>query len=107
MDKVIAHIDQNQKRYQDELFTLLRIPSISADPSNKDDCRKAAEWTKKKFDEGKYKSSEIYGRPSDPALIKEYEDYLKQKLGSKAYDEYVKRQQQMRQQTPARPQRKQ
>jgi 4-hydroxy-4-methyl-2-oxoglutarate aldolase len=38
------------------------------------------EWTKKKFDEGKYKSSEIYGSPRDPALKKEYEDYLKKRL---------------------------
>jgi regulator of RNase E activity RraA len=38
------------------------------------------EWTKLKFDEGKYKSSEIYGSPSDPALKKEYEDYLAKKL---------------------------
>jgi 4-hydroxy-4-methyl-2-oxoglutarate aldolase len=38
------------------------------------------EWTKKKFDEGKYKSSEIYGSPSDPALKKEYEDYLAKRL---------------------------
>ena len=29
------------------------------------------EWTRKKFDEGKYKSSEIYGTPRDPALKKE------------------------------------
>ena len=39
------------------------------------------EWTKKKFMTGKYKSSEIYPSPSDPALKKEYEEYLKQKLG--------------------------
>jgi 4-hydroxy-4-methyl-2-oxoglutarate aldolase len=38
------------------------------------------EWTRKKFDEGKYKSSEIYGTPKDPALLKEYEDYLKKRL---------------------------
>jgi 4-hydroxy-4-methyl-2-oxoglutarate aldolase len=38
------------------------------------------EWTKKKFDEGKYKSAEIYSTPRDPALRKEYEEYLKQKL---------------------------
>ena len=29
------------------------------------------EWTRKKFDEGKYKSSEIYSSPSDPALKKD------------------------------------
>jgi regulator of RNase E activity RraA len=34
------------------------------------------EWTRKKFDEGKYKSTDIYGRPTDPALLKEYEEYL-------------------------------
>lgn len=38
------------------------------------------EWTKKKFDEGKYKSSEIYGSPSDPKLKQEYEEYLKRRL---------------------------
>jgi len=38
------------------------------------------EWTKKKFAEGKYKSSEIYGSPSDPKLKQEYEDYLRRRL---------------------------
>ncbi|MFN7920166.1 MAG: dimethylmenaquinone methyltransferase [Bryobacteraceae bacterium] len=35
------------------------------------------EWIKKKFDEGKWKSSDIYGRPKDPALVKEMEEYIK------------------------------
>lgn len=38
------------------------------------------EWTKKKFDEGKYKSSDIYGSPKDPALKAEYAEYLKKRL---------------------------
>jgi len=38
------------------------------------------EWTRKKFDEGKYKSQDIYGSPHDPALIKEYDEYLKKRL---------------------------
>ena len=38
------------------------------------------EWTKRKFDEGKYKSSEIYGSPTDPKLKQEYEEYLKKRL---------------------------
>jgi regulator of RNase E activity RraA len=37
------------------------------------------EWVKSKFDLGKYKSGEIYGRPTDPALLKEFEEFLKQK----------------------------
>jgi len=39
------------------------------------------EWTKMKIMTGKYKSSEIYPSPSDPALKKEYEEYLKRRLG--------------------------
>jgi 4-hydroxy-4-methyl-2-oxoglutarate aldolase len=39
------------------------------------------EWTKMKLDTGKYKSSDIYPSPHDPALKKEYEDYLKAHLG--------------------------
>ncbi len=38
------------------------------------------EWTRKKFDEDKYKSSEIYGSPRDPALQKEYKEYLQKRL---------------------------
>lgn len=41
-------------------------------------------WTKDKFASGKYKSSELYPRPKDPALIKEYADWLaarKKELG--------------------------
>jgi regulator of RNase E activity RraA len=38
------------------------------------------EWTKEKFDEGKYKSSEIYSSPKDPKLQKEYQEYLKKRL---------------------------
>jgi 4-hydroxy-4-methyl-2-oxoglutarate aldolase len=42
------------------------------------------EWTRMKFDEGKYKSQEIYGSPKDPALQKEYQDYLKKRLAELA-----------------------
>lgn len=41
------------------------------------------EWTKMKLMTGKYKSSEIYPSPHDPALKKEYEEYLVKKLGRK------------------------
>src|SRR2546421_6472610 len=45
-----------------------------------DEIRVHDEWTKKKFDEGKYKSSEIYSTPADPKLQREYQDYLKKRL---------------------------
>jgi regulator of RNase E activity RraA len=45
-----------------------------------DEIRVHDEWTKKKFAEGKYKSSEIYSTPKDPKLKEEYETYLKLRL---------------------------
>jgi acetylornithine deacetylase/succinyl-diaminopimelate desuccinylase-like protein len=71
MDKVIAHIDRNQKRHQDEFFALLRIPSVSADPAHKDDCRKAAEWTKKKL-ESMGMTARIYETPGHPLVYGEW-----------------------------------
>jgi len=38
------------------------------------------EWTRKQFDTGKYKSSEIYGSPRDPELKKVYSEYLQKRL---------------------------
>jgi len=38
------------------------------------------EWTRKMFDTGKYKSSDIYPSPRDPTLKQEYEEYLKKRL---------------------------
>ena len=38
------------------------------------------EWTKMKFDQGKYKSTEIYSVPKTEELRKEYQEYLKKKL---------------------------
>ena len=49
MEKIINYIDQNKARYQKELFEILRIPSVSADPERTGDVRRAAEWTKAKL----------------------------------------------------------
>lgn len=48
-----------------------------------EDQRIRDEWVKKKFDTGKYKSSEIYGRPTDPALVKDMEEFRKMKKAGK------------------------
>jgi regulator of RNase E activity RraA len=53
------------------------------------------DWTKKKLDEGKYVSMDIYSRPRDLELLKEHEAYLKEKLGAQKYEEYLKRRQAM------------
>jgi regulator of RNase E activity RraA len=45
-----------------------------------DDTHVHDEWTRKKFDEGKYVSSDIYSTPRDQALRQEYQEYLKKRL---------------------------
>jgi acetylornithine deacetylase/succinyl-diaminopimelate desuccinylase-like protein len=44
-----SYIEQNKDRFLNELFDFLRIPSISADPSYKDDVFKTAEFVKDKL----------------------------------------------------------
>jgi len=41
------------------------------------------EWTKAKFLTGRYKASELYGGPLSPALQKEYDAYVKEKVRKK------------------------
>ncbi len=43
------YIQSNQQRFLDELFELLRIPSVSADSRHKGDVRKAGEYVVKKL----------------------------------------------------------
>lgn len=44
MNKSRDYIKQNSERFESELFDLLRIPSISAQSSHKDDMVRCAEW---------------------------------------------------------------
>ena len=44
MEKVKEYIDRNRDRFIDELFELLRIPSISAQSEHKPDMQRCAEW---------------------------------------------------------------
>jgi acetylornithine deacetylase/succinyl-diaminopimelate desuccinylase-like protein len=46
---VKQYIDSNHKRFLDELFDWLRIPSVSADSSHKNDIRNAAAFLKEKL----------------------------------------------------------
>jgi len=45
----IPYIEQHQQRFLDELFELLRIPSVSADKKFKDDVKRAADYVKEKL----------------------------------------------------------
>ena len=46
MEQILKHIDDHLDASLQRLFSLLRIPSISAQPAHAGDCRKAAEWAR-------------------------------------------------------------
>jgi len=44
MTNIKSYIKKNQSRFLDELFGLLRIPSVSSDPKHQKDMQRAAEY---------------------------------------------------------------
>lgn len=50
MQNTQKYIQENKQRFLDELFELLRIPSVSADPAHKADMLKTANWLKAKME---------------------------------------------------------
>ncbi len=44
-----SHLQHNRQSHLDQLFELLRIPSISADPTKKSDMVQAADWVAERF----------------------------------------------------------
>lgn len=49
MQTIKKYVEANKQRFLDELFELLRFPSVSADPKYKDDVRNAAEYVAEKL----------------------------------------------------------
>lgn len=50
MDEVIRYIDDNREKFKEELFELLRFPSISSDPGRGEEMAACSEWLKKNFE---------------------------------------------------------
>ncbi len=49
MSTIDEYLQTNAKRFEDELFEFLRIPSISADPGSRAATRRAADWLAERF----------------------------------------------------------
>ena len=64
-------IEENRVRILEELFELLRIPSISADSKHKDDVRKAAEMVKFRLQEAGADKAEICETVGHPIVFGE------------------------------------
>lgn len=68
---VKEYIQSNQQRFLDELFDLLRIPSVSADSTKKGDVRKAAEFIKDKLIAAGVDKAELCETPGHPIVFAE------------------------------------
>ena len=68
---VKQYIESNQQRFLDELFELLRIPSVSADSRLKGDVRKAAEFLVNKFKEAGVDKVELCETKGHPIVFAE------------------------------------
>ncbi len=68
---VKEYIQSNQERFLNELFDLLRIPSVSADSKHKNDVRKAAEYVKAKLVEAGADKTELVETKGHPIVFGE------------------------------------
>lgn len=69
---VKSYIEQNKDRFLSELFELLRIPSISAQPSlHKEDMERAAEWLKESLLKVGVDRAEVMPTEGNPVVFAE------------------------------------
>ena len=68
---VKEYIEKNQERFLEELFELLRIPSVSTDKKFKDDVLRAADYLKEKLESLNIDKVEVCQTPGYPILYAE------------------------------------
>ncbi len=71
MEDVIAWINENKTAFQEELFELLRFPSVSADPSHAGDIKECALHLKYKFENMGF-SADLMETGGHPLVYAEY-----------------------------------
>lgn len=71
METIRKYIDTHKDRFIDELFELLRIPSVSADSSKKDDVLRAAQFVKASLEKAGADKVEICPTAGHPVVYAE------------------------------------
>lgn len=71
MDIITAYIETHKDRFLNELFGLIRIPSISSDPDRKEDMVKAAEYWRKIIREAGADLAEVLPSSGNPVVYGE------------------------------------
>lgn len=72
MSPIKSYIDQNKQRFIDELISLLKIPSVSADKAFKNDVLKTADAVKAALDQAGCNKVEICETPGYPIVFGEH-----------------------------------
>lgn len=72
MSKIFEFIDANKARFTQELFDLLRIPSVSTDSSLKQEVHKAAEFLAKQLEDAGMENVQIAETPGHPVVMANY-----------------------------------
>ncbi len=71
MSAVIDYIDSKKDTFREELFELLRIPSVSTDSSHKDDVRKAANFLLQQMNSLGMDRAELFETDGNPIVYGE------------------------------------
>jgi len=71
MKDLKSYIEANRDRFLEELFELIRIPSISSKEEHKDDMYKAAEWIKEKLITDGADKAEVISTDGHPVVYGE------------------------------------
>lgn len=71
MKQVKEYVEQNKQRFLDELFELIRIPSISSQAEHKPDMVKAAEYWKKSILEAGADKAQVFETEGNPIVYGE------------------------------------
>ena len=71
MDTLKQYIEENKQRFLDELFELLRIPSISSETDKKDEMVRAAEYWKKTLLDAGAGKAEVMQTEGNPVVYGE------------------------------------
>jgi len=64
-----TYLTENKQRFLDELFDLIRIPSVSADSKFKDDVRRAAEFVRDRLSDAGLDNAEVIDTAGHPIVF--------------------------------------
>ena len=72
MSTTQEYIDQNKDKFVEELFELLRIPSISTDSTKKEEIKKAASFLVSQLESMKLETVKTFETPGNPIVYAEH-----------------------------------